>query len=300
MVRLDSLIRNTSKYAKGFKMIRELEIEEENRAKKEKRTVNPISMLITTKRKKGQRRYSNPQMNEVAIVFQNVDGEPPFERDLRIYSKSERKTRHLSILEANCDPMVYPILFPHSELGWDGNMKSASDTKRNRITMLQHYSYRLAIRQEFSPILNAAKLTQQYIVDAYVKIESNRLNYIRMNQKLLRVEHYRGLMDHVHNMSDSPGVKAGKMVILPSSFQGSPRAMQQNYQDAMALVRKFGKPDLFITMTCNPQWREVKENLKGWQRSEYRPDLIARVFNLKLKELKKDLIERHILGVAVA
>jgi ATP-dependent DNA helicase PIF1 len=26
----------------------------------------------------------------------------------------------------------------------------------------------------------------------------------------------------------------------------------------MALVRKFGKPDLFITMTSNPNWEEIK------------------------------------------
>jgi hypothetical protein len=76
--------------------------------------------------------------------------------------------------------------------------------------------------------------------------------------------------------------------------------MQQNYQDAMSIVRKNGKPGLFITITCNPEWPETKENLKPWQRSEYRPDLIARVFNLKLKELLKDIIKRQILGVVVA
>jgi hypothetical protein len=27
--------------------------------------------------------------------------------------------------------------------------------------------------------------------------------------------------------------------------------------DAMALVRKFGKPDIFLTMTCNPNWDEI-------------------------------------------
>jgi hypothetical protein len=107
-------------------------------------------------------------------------------------------------------------------------------------------------------------------------------------------------MDHVQSMNENSGLKAGKMVILPSSFLGSPRSMQQNYQDAMALVRKFGKPDLFLTMTCNPQWREITENLKPWQRSEYRPDLIARVFNLKLKELMRDLLDRQILGRVVA
>jgi hypothetical protein len=300
MAALDSLIRSINEYAKGFKMMRELEIREELKAKNEGRSINQISMLIRTDRRDDQRCYNNPRTNEVAIVFQNVDGEPPFERDLRIYSKSEHKTKHLSILDPNCDPMVYPILFPHSELGWSEDMKPTKESSRNRITMLQFYSYRLAIRKEFNPILNAAKLTQQYIVDAYVKIEGNRLNYIRMNQKSLRVEHYNGLMDHVHNVLNKEDIKAGKMVILPSSFQGSPRAMQQNYQDAIALVRKFGKPDLFITMTCNPQWREITENLEKWQRSEYRPDLIARVFNLKLKELKRDLMERHVLGVAVA
>ena len=53
----------------------------------------------------------------------------------------------------------------------------------------------------------------------------------------------------------------GSIVILPSSFHGSPRNMQQEYQDAMAIVSAMGKPDLFLTMTCNPKWREIQENL---------------------------------------
>ena len=66
-------------------------------------------------------------------------------------------------------------------------------------------------------------------------------------------------MDHLH--SGATNSRVGRPVILPSSFIGSPRNMQQNYQDAMAIVRKFGKPDLFITVTCNPNWREIVENL---------------------------------------
>ena len=42
---------------------------------------------------------------------------------------------------------------------------------------------------------------------------------------------------------------------------GSPRSMMQAYQDAMAIVSLFGKPDLFITMTCNPLWSEISDNL---------------------------------------
>jgi hypothetical protein len=27
--------------------------------------------------------------------------------------------------------------------------------------------------------------------------------------------------------------------------------------DTMALVCKYGKPDVFLTMTCNPNWDEI-------------------------------------------
>ena len=37
--------------------------------------------------------------------------------------------------------------------------------------------------------------------------------------------------------------------------------MHQNYQDAMAMISKYGKPDLFLTFTCNPKWAEITENI---------------------------------------
>jgi hypothetical protein len=33
--------------------------------------------------------------------------------------------------------------------------------------------------------------------------------------------------------------------------------MGQLYQDAMAKVHKFGKPDLFVMFTYNPKWKEI-------------------------------------------
>ena len=44
-------------------------------------------------------------------------------------------------------------------------------------------------------------------------------------------------------------------------------------------------------MTCNPNWKEISENLNGQSR-EGRPDLVARVFQLKLKELMDDLLKK--------
>jgi len=84
------------------------------------------------------------------------------------------------------------------------------------------------------------------------------------------------IKDYMQTMANNLNGRIGKMIILPSTFIGSPRNMLQNYQDSMAIVSKFGKPDLFITMTCNPKWREIEENLLHGQQASDRPDICAR------------------------
>ena len=64
----------------------------------------------------------------------------------------------------------------------------------------------------------------------------------------------------------------------------------------MALVRKYGKPDVFLTMTCNPKWDEIIDQLKFGQTSQDRPDLIVRVFRAKLEQMKQQLFQKNILG----
>jgi hypothetical protein len=86
------------------------------------------------------------------------------------------------------------------------------------------------------------------------------LNYIKFNQDLLQAAVYNGLQDTIH-LDDNDMSSIGKRVILPSTFIGGPRFMAQLYQDAMNLVRRFDKPDLFIIFTCNPAWPEVTREL---------------------------------------
>ena len=71
-------------------------------------------------------------------------------------------------------------------------------------------------------------------------------------------------------------------------------------QDCMAVVRYGMHPDLFITMTTNPQWREILENLLPGQDATKRPDLTARVFKGKLQQLLTDLKKGQIFGRVVA
>ncbi|GBL84268.1 hypothetical protein AVEN_118653-1 [Araneus ventricosus] len=132
------------------------------------------------------------------------------------------------------------------------------------------------------PFYTTAENFQLYIVDAYVKTEGSRLNYLRHNKNDLRVELYEGLLDALQTEATNNGSKMGKLIILLSSFQGSLRYMRQNYQDAMTIVRKYRRKDLFVTFTCNTTWPEILNSLESRQRPKNQPDIVVRIFKIKL------------------
>lgn len=94
------------------------------------------------------------------------------------------------------------------------------------------------------------RLFQHYIVDGAAQVEDSKLAYQCNNQSDFRVALYSGLDDALR-VGDNPG-DVGRRVVLASTFVGGPRYNVQQYQDAMAIVRKLDKPDLFVTFTCNP------------------------------------------------
>src|SRR6185437_7317867 len=122
--------------------------------------------------------------------------------------------------------------------------------------------------------LPKSTLSAPYLSSFYqcTVMEQIRLNYLRFNQKQIRAELYNGLQDAIYSGDSITNV--GQRIILPSSFTGGPRQMHKLYQDGMAIVRVFGKPDLFITVTCNPNWPEIKEALLPGQTAQDRPELI--------------------------
>lgn len=160
---------------------------------------------------------------------------------------------------------------------------------------MDFYAYRIMIRAEqFNHILKCRELFHQFIVDMFAKIESERLLFIRLNQKKLRADEYIHLRDAIAN--DGNVTNIGQMVILPATYTGSPRHMNEYAQDAMAYVRKYGRPDLFITFTCNPSWIEITDLLMPGQTPVHRHDLTARVFNQKVIKLMDLISKNHIFG----
>nr|XP_027098996.1 uncharacterized protein LOC113718280 [Coffea arabica] len=76
--------------------------------------------------------------------------------------------------------------------------------------------------------------------------------------------------------------------------------MRRRYMDAMSLVQRYGKPDIFLTMTCNPSWPEIKKHLADEDEIQNRPDLVSRVFRVKIEQLKDDLFKKNLFGEVAA
>ena len=144
------------------------------------------------------------------------------------------------------------------------------------------------------------RLFQQYVVDAFSSIEQTRLWWFRKNQTILRNELYSHICDSVRN-GDRNSANVGKGVILPAGFVGSKRYMQQNFQDALAVCREVGHPDVFLTMTTNPIWDEIQRMmlLLPGCKIENSPDIISRVFRLKLDQLTNDIKKKSHFGKCV-
>ncbi|KYM96549.1 ATP-dependent DNA helicase PIF1 [Cyphomyrmex costatus] len=295
---LEHIMREFNIFAQSYQMMGE-ELENQRRLEVESGELLPeLQLLFTLKPGIDRRRYNTQKTNEVAAVFRTTaDGEIP-ESYVTIRNKNTKILQNVSTMDPNVEPWIYPLFYPYGTQGWHCNLTKLNSNKR--ITRGQYIKYRIAIRDEFNTFLRGRRLFQQWLVDSYVKIEKDRINYCKNHQKELRTETYQGLKDYMQTMAKNLNGRIGKMVILPSTFIGSPRNMLQNYQDSMAIVSKFGKPDLFITMTCNPKWREIEENLLHGQQASDRPDICARVFNIKKDYLIDLIVKQKFFGEVAA
>ena len=59
-----------------------------------------------------------------------------------------------------------------------------------------------------------------------------------------------------------------------------------------------GNPDLFITFTANPKWPEIQSFLDiiPGQTTDERPDIISRVFKIKIDHFMRDLVKQSHFG----
>ena len=248
--------------------------------------------------------YSAPIASEVVGLVVNDLGTTDQGRDLIVQDHASHLQR---IKESHCKfmTMQYPLLFPYGEDGFHKDLKycqcqRSGAIKRYYVTMVEFFAYRLHDRVgDFNTPLRCKKLTQSYEVDGFCCVEDGRLSHYRIDsfQKKYRASPYNSLVQAV-STGMTQGSTVGQKIVLPASFTGSPRYYYQNYQDCVALCRRFGCPHLFITFTCNALWLEIVEALApiSGQYSSDRPDIVDRVFHMKLRIFMDDIVKNQFFG----
>ena len=72
--------------------------------------------------------------------------------------------------------------------------------------------------------------------------------------------------------------------------------MHKYAEDAIAYVRLYGRPDLFITFKCNQSWDDIRQLLFQGQSAVHRHEITARVFRQKLKSLINYIVKLRVFG----
>ncbi|XP_074301054.1 uncharacterized protein LOC141632403 [Silene latifolia] len=323
MVTLLMEIMDDNPYGKFFRSLQEIGVTKNTR------------IVLSTDPTNDQRVYNAPTSDEVAVVWpDNTAMQGNEGPHIITYGRGSHNNsiRHFYMCY---DPLQYPLLFPKGDSGWHQGLKKLSSptfnneanssflmsavsdnmpeslieaevtnaTRRHiradkRISCREYYAYKFQIRPG-NILLRGGMIYQQYIVDMYVKIENTRLDFLRLNQDTIRADLYQGILDTLQ-LGENCASNVGKRIVLPPSFLGGPRDMRRIYLNVMALVQKYEKPDLFITMTCNPNWPEIKAELSPGEEAQNRPYLVARVFHAKLTMLRKQIKEKQIFGEVVA
>ena len=297
MYLLQTLLSRHHRYAPIYKHAYEVLCEHEN--------TTDITVRLRMMPGQDRRRYNLPVANEVAVILPG-DGSSPDRRDIVLHCRNEASLLRVNEGHAAYCTLHYVLFFPHGEHEWHDelrqNVEEDGTVKRTRITQTRFAAYRLQTRQnEKSLILRGGKLLQQYMVDMWAVADQARLSYLRFHQSDLRAALYSGLEDSLSGRDEPVDLhNLGQRTVLPSSYIGGPRHMQQRFQDAMAIARFFRKVDLFITMTANPQWEEILRELLPGQTPYDRPDLVTRVFKLKLDALIHDITKKGVLGATNA
>jgi len=256
------------------------------------------------------RRYNLPSVDEIAVI---VPGQQDHAMNPRDIVLQQRGGDHEFIHDHHYAyaPLHYVLLFPYGSPGWTYGMPLQQgenddddddaiplNANAKHITQVQFYSYRLHSRDnEFPIVQHGGRLFQQYVCDVWVSTDQNRLRWVENHQPQLRAMLYSGLEDAVgHGEQDVNLHDVGHRVVLPSSYTGGPRYMNQRFQDAIALARHYQGFDLFITFTTNPLWPEISSALLPGQIPADRPDLTSRVFNMYKSSLIDDLTKNNVFG----
>ena len=116
-----------------------------------------------------------------------------------------------------------------------------------------------------------SRLGQTYLVDSLSRAIDFRLAWHKQHQKdVFGIEDIENSEDaDESNEHNSEYIKSEKS-FLSQSFHGSRRHLWKLSTNALCIVSEYGRPSLFITLTCNARWENITDQLLETQVSQFR------------------------------
>ncbi|XP_044591967.1 uncharacterized protein LOC123270098 [Cotesia glomerata] len=181
---IESIIREHNIFVNSYEMMKD-EINAEK--SKDNNSEPELQLLFQLKKGMDRGRYNFQRVNEVAAVFSTTaDGQIP-ESYVTIRNRTTKQLAYVSNMDPNVETWIYPLFYPYGTRGWDQNLTCVNKIKK-RVSRNAYIKFRMALRNDFNVFLFGRRLFQQWVVDSYVKIEKDRINWNRDHQKELRAE----------------------------------------------------------------------------------------------------------------
>ena len=240
---------------------------------------------------------------EIASIVSEDANRP--NRRIVFQLRNEPYPSSISLMSNLMEPLCYPIFFPYGEKGWGDDIRKQykfHDYILHRFLLPERdVSGRLLLMPTqstpprlipFSRFQLMFRLGQTYLVDMISRNIDYRLQFNAFTQYTLfgqtrpttQPNNDINSLDEVPTTHDeeNDGEENQRTTFLSQSFHGSRRHLLNLAQNAICLVSEFGRPTLFITFTCNPNWPEIKEMLFEGETAYDRADITTKVFHEKL------------------
>ena len=201
-------------------------------------------------------------------------------------------------------PLAYVLLWPAGGIGYSEAMTKTdphTGSVIGKLHMLEWARYLIMRRRATSLLHLGGKLTLEFLCDVWCSVEGQNLSYLSTSavQSHFRSSRFSTLMDQMH--ADRGNLnRIGTPVLLPASFTGSPRWYHALYHDALALPAAYHLPDLFVTVTFNPEWPELSRMMPAHSSVHDHPDVVARVFWLRFSRIMKDIVDGAVFGQVIS
>jgi len=253
---------------------------------------------------------------DIASIISEDSSRP--NRTIVFKLRNEIRPRNIQMTSKLMEPLCYPLLFPFGEDGWSTSISRSIkfyDYLLHRFLMPEKDSNGiiLKMRSQGNPerLIPASRfqimfrLGQIYLVDMISRIIDYRLAFHKSRQDQIfggqqheQNDNANNIEDQaneqeigelteeyteVHHETDNSHDNIPKKTFLSQSLHGSRRHLLSLAHNALCLVSEYGRPTLFLTLTCNPYWKEIKDMLLEGETAYDRADVTNKVFHSKLE-----------------